>query len=301
MTVSSTERPMLRRAVGKGVTWGRARLDHARTMFRLRFDRWQRDLIDRLVLRHLRSPETQQRFAHDLVRGSPNPLVGTESFAFMCHVLGWCRASKSQLWQDVWALHRTGFRREGFFVDIGASDGVQWSNSYLLEKTFGWTGILVEPNPMHREALRAGRSSRVHHGCVAAASGEEVAFWCAQDDELSGIGRYAEQDGHTASRREHTTIRLTTISLNDLLGECNAPQHIDYVSLDTEGSELDILSTFDFARYRVKLWTVEHNHTANEAKIDRLMQTHGYRREFPEWSQFDAWYVAATPASTPSA
>jgi hypothetical protein len=84
---------------------------------------------------------------------------------------------------------------------------------------------------------------------------------------------------------------MTTISLNDALEECGAPGRIDYVSLDTEGSELDILSTFDFARYRVRLWTIEHNHTAGEAEIDRLMSAHGYVRKFPAWSQFDAWYA----------
>jgi FkbM family methyltransferase len=258
---------------------------------RLRFAQWSRERVYRTVLAHLQSPAEQQKVAHDLIRGGDYPLTTTESFEFMCHVLGWRRRSKSQLWQDIWVLHRAGFKRSGFFVDVGASDGIQWSNSYLLEKSFDWRGILVEPNPLHRDTLPANRSSRVHLGCVGATTGEDVAFWCARDAELSGIARYAGQDDHTAARGDHTVVQMKTISLNDVLRECAAPEAIDYVSLDTEGSELEILSTFDFARFRVKLWTIEHNHTANEARIDSLMHARGYVRELPAWSQFDAWYV----------
>ncbi len=269
----------------------RTGLDRSVHALRQRFDRWSSDRVYRAALGYLQSPERQQKVAHDLIRGGDYPVTTTESFAFMCHVLGWRGKSKSQLWQDVWVLDRTAFKRNGFFVDIGASDGVQWSNSHLLEKSFDWRGILVEPNPLHRDTLPANRSSRVHSGCVGAITGEDVAFWCASDAELSGIGRYAAQDDHARARGDHAVVQMKTISLNDLLRECEAPATIDYISLDTEGSELDILSTFDFARYRVRLWTIEHNHTANEARIDDLMRANGYVRALPAWSQFDAWYA----------
>jgi FkbM family methyltransferase len=197
------------------------------------------------------------------------------------------RRAKSQLWQDVWVLYRSGFRRDGFFVDVGASDGIGWSNTYLLERAFAWNGILVEPNPLHHTTLPTNRTSRTHYGCVGPTTGEIVDFWATADYELSGIARYAERDSHAAARRNHSIHAMTTISLNELLQECQAPNVIDYISLDTEGSELDILSTFDFDRYHVIRWTIEHN-TINERNIDDLMRARGYRRDLKEWSLFDA-------------
>ncbi|HUI96850.1 MAG TPA: FkbM family methyltransferase [Xanthobacteraceae bacterium] len=283
---------MLSEYARKGINLMKAHAGQSARRLRSRCGAWSRDFAFRSALARLDSPEAQQRFAHDVVRGGRYPAPESESFEFMCHVLGWHRRSKSQLWQDVWALYRTGFKRSGFFVDVGASDGVQWSNTYLLEKDFGWRGVLIEPNPLHGPSLASNRASRVHQACVAGVTGEKVAFWCARDVELSGIGRYADQDSHAAARRDHSTLEMPTVSLVDALRECDAPTAIDYVSLDTEGSELDILSGFDFDRYRVKLWTIEHNHSENEAKIDRLMLARGYVRELPAWSQFDAWYVS---------
>jgi FkbM family methyltransferase len=283
---------MLSEYARKGINLMKARAGRSADRLRSRYGEWSRDRALRGALAELSSSEAQQRFAHDILRGRRFPIPETESFEFMCHVLGWHRRSKSQLWQDVWALYRTGFKRSGFFVEVGASDGVQWSNTHLLEKNFDWRGVLVEPNPLHRDSLASNRASRVHHGCVGGVTGERVAFWCAADVELSGIGRYADKDGHAAARRDHSTLEMTTVTLVDVLQECDAPAAIDYVSLDTEGSELDILSGFDFDRYRVKLWTVEHNHSDNEARIDRLMLAKGYVREFPDWSRFDAWYVS---------
>src|ERR1043166_5997427 len=265
-----------------------ARVSGIEHRLRSKCSRLTRDALYRAAAHLLRSPTVQQRTAMDLVRQGLVP--EGESFEFMCHVLAWHQQAKSQLWQDVWVLYRSGFRHDGFFVDVGASDGVRWSNTYLLERSFGWTGILIEPHPLHHAALPANRRSKVHYGCVGPITGEPVEFWAVADYEFSGIARYANHGIHAAARDEHTTHPMVTISLNDVLRECDAPEVIDYVSLDTEGSELAILSTFDFDRYRVSRWTIEHN-TINEAKIDDLMRSRGYRRDLSEWSWFDGWYV----------
>ena len=83
---------------------------------------------------------------------------------------------------------------------------------------------------------------------------------------------------------------MPSISLNDLLDKHGAPQTIDYISVDTEGSEYDILEAFDFARWNVLCFTVEHNFTPNQKRIDDLMTARGYERKFKDFSRFDAWY-----------
>ena len=244
----------------------------------------------------LSRPVVRRAVAYDLVEGRRGTeqyrrLAADPDFGFMCFALAWHQRSAAQLLQDIWVLYQTDFRASGFFVDVGASDGIGWSNTLLLERAFAWRGILIEPNPIHRETLPRNRRSQVHFGCIGPRTGDVVDFWSAAEPELSAIATYAEGDDHAGARQAHVAHAMTTISLNDALKQCDAPREIDYISLDTEGSELDILSTFDFAGYRVRLWTIEHNHTANEAKIDRLMAAHGYVRKCPDWSRFDAWYV----------
>ena len=225
-----------------------------------------------------------------LEEGFCRSLLSDPEHQFTFHALAWALKAKSQLFQDVWALCETGFKSNGFFVEIGALDGVELSNSFLLEKNFGWRGILIEPNPAYAAALAANRSATIHHGCVGPRTGELVDFWVTRLPELSSIGRYAGDDCHAELRQAHESIRLATISLDDLLEECRAPREIDYISLDTEGSELDILSSFDFDKFQVRTWTIEHNFSASQGAIDDLMSRHGYRRRFPAWSKHDGWY-----------
>ena len=84
---------------------------------------------------------------------------------------------------------------------------------------------------------------------------------------------------------------MTTISLNDVFETFFNGKPIEYMSVDTEGSEYKILSSFDFEKYRPSIVTVEHNYTDSQAKLNQLFASHGYVRVFAELTNFDAWYV----------
>jgi hypothetical protein len=84
---------------------------------------------------------------------------------------------------------------------------------------------------------------------------------------------------------------VTTVSLNDLLAHWNAPRRIDYLSIDTEGSELDILQALDFGAWEIRLMSVEHNHTPKRGEIHDFLASKGYRRKFETLSNVDDWYV----------
>jgi FkbM family methyltransferase len=198
--------------------------------------------------------------------------------------------SFAQLRQDLWVLHETRHKRNGYFVEFGAADGVNLSNTCLLEREFGWRGILAEPNPVWHAALKQNRKTDIDLRCVFGRSGERVAFAATKHPELATIVGYESNDGHRLARQDHTIVEIETVALNDLLAQHNSPQQIDYISIDTEGSEFDILAPFDFARWNVTLFSVEHNATGVEQKLDRLMQRHGYERRYPGISKFDAWY-----------
>jgi FkbM family methyltransferase len=198
--------------------------------------------------------------------------------------------SFAQLHQDLWVLHETRHERNGYFVEFGATDGVNLSNTCLLEREFGWRGILAEPNPAWHSSLRQNRNAAIDLRCVFGRTGEHVAFAATKHPELATIVGYGSNDGHRQARLDHTIVEVETVALNDLLAQHDAPREIDYISIDTEGSELDILAPFDFERWNVTLFSVEHNATGMEQELDRLMQRHGYERRYQNISKFDAWY-----------
>jgi FkbM family methyltransferase len=207
----------------------------------------------------------------------------------------------SQIGQDKWVLEKTHFKRGGNFIDIGAADGLYLSNTYVLEKRYGWKGICVEPaNKI--DDLRRNRKCIIEDSCIYSKSGEFVEFQI--DKEISGIKRYF--DG--AHERKGKIIKIKTISSKDLLKKYNVPKVIDYLSIDTEGSEYEILKNFPFKDYEVKLITVEHNAYSGKKedisrrnKIFNLLTKNGFIRESNDafskefgvkgTINFEDWYV----------
>jgi FkbM family methyltransferase len=197
--------------------------------------------------------------------------------------------------QDIalWVLHETRQKTGGFFVEFGAADGIIASNTALLERDFGWRGILAEPNPDWHAALLQNRHAAIDLRCVFTTSGARVSFAATRHPGLATIVDYIARDSHARSRAEHRLVEVETVSLNDLLDAHDAPRDIDFISIDTEGSEYEILDAFDFDRRNVLLFSVEHNQTDREQKIDELMHRNGYQRRFPGYATGDAWYRRA--------
>lgn len=195
--------------------------------------------------------------------------------------------SRSQLRQDLFALARSGFKTGGFFVEFGATDGIELNNTYLMETEFGWSGILAEPARGWHAALRANRKATVDTRCVWRASGETLEFTEAPRGENSAISTFVKP----SRKLRGQTYKVETVSLNDLLEQHAAPRDIDYMSVDTEGSEFDILGAFDFDRWTPRVMTVEHNFAPQRADIHKLLTAKGYTRILEEISRFDDWYV----------
>jgi FkbM family methyltransferase len=199
--------------------------------------------------------------------------------------------SKGQLYQDIFALGKAGLKRGGYFVEFGAADGVKLSNTYLLEKTFGWKGILAEPAGGWFPALPENRDAITEKLCLWSKTGETVTFNETPIREFSTIDALSDSDHHGERRQGGVKYDVPTISLTDLLKKHKAPRYIDYLSIDTEGSELEILQAFDFSRWTFGTITVEHNHGEQRAGILELLTTQGYVRWRPDLTRFDDWYV----------
>lgn len=203
--------------------------------------------------------------------------------------------SHSQILQDLWVLYMLKEKENGFFVEFGACNGISMSNTLLLEERYNWNGILAEPNPLWHEELFSRRKSRISTKCVSAKSGEIADFLSTPKmPELSRMKNVIPDDVHEKNGNRSLTeqIEVATISLNDLLMEHDAPNFIDYLSIDTEGSELEILESFDFSKFTVNLITVEHaGEISKRAKIKELLESKGFFRWRPEITRWDDWYI----------
>jgi FkbM family methyltransferase len=201
------------------------------------------------------------------------------------------REGYSQIRQDLLALFVLG-DKPGYFVEFGACDGIYLSNTFLLETYHGWNGLLVEPSKFYNQVLKEKRNATIDTLCVSDKTGDRVEFVEVNNLQgLSGIAEYAFNDIHTQTRmRQGSTYSVETISLKDLLDKHNCPQVIDYISIDTEGSEYSILNAYDFSR-QFKLITVEHNNTYTKDLINDLLLSKGYIQILPEESKWDSWYV----------
>jgi FkbM family methyltransferase len=181
----------------------------------------------------------------------------------------------SQFGQDLHIINDIYNRKKnGYFIEIGAYDGISMSNTYLLEKNYQWNGICIEPNPRYFNKLNNVRKSININNAVYINDNEELSFI---DDMNGGCSGFVNTNSHNFLGNS-PVIKVKTKNLTTILDENNAPHFIDYLSIDTEGSEFDILNSHNFDKYKFGYITVEHNfiHT-NRMKIRNLLISKGYR------------------------
>jgi FkbM family methyltransferase len=198
--------------------------------------------------------------------------------------------TRSQLKQDLWVLAMSGGRNKGTFVEIGSTDGITINNTYMLENVFGWRGVCVEPNPEFYDNLKNNRVSKTFRRAVYLETGKILEF--APVGEFGTLKGFENVDIHSGWRaqfmQDNKSILVESISPTDLFVEGEMPNLIDYMSLDTEGSEWDILQNIDFSEYRFGMITVEHNFVHDKrAHIYDYLKSFGYLRFNAE---FDDWY-----------
>jgi len=206
----------------------------------------------------------------------------------------------SQLYQDIFASFIVESKFEKTFLEFGATDGIELSNSYILEKLFSWKGALSEPSPQWHDELKKNRkNSKIITKCIWKESGKKLDFFMSDNGAYSTINDFIDSDkvsmpkNNNLRKQKGKIICVETISLNDVINEYFNDECPSYISIDTEGSEYEILESFNFDKYRPKLFTIEHNHTENELKIDEFLISNNYRRIFRKLTAFDAWYVTS--------
>lgn len=178
----------------------------------------------------------------------------------------------------LWQLFKD--QKNGFYIDVGAFDGVHLSNTYSFELA-GWNGICVEAIPDIFESCQKARPNTIciNAACIGRDDLREVKFFVEKLGLLSGVSVDANEDDirNRYSRRgidfeglEPITVPART--LNSILDDHLAPGHaIDFVSIDVEGSELDVLKGFDLNRYAPRCIVIEANDDEHERAIMKCL------------------------------
>jgi FkbM family methyltransferase len=217
--------------------------------------------------------------------------TGGDAVPFLKYCVNHIDEAHAQLFQDLLVLFLLDEKRDGYFVEFGAMDGITLSNTFLLETKYGWRGIAAEPARCWHQELRRNRACSLEHRCVWSKSGEMLQFNETPEAEFSTIDALSNSDFHLKRRSGGKRYTVETISLRDLLQAHDAPRSIDYLSIDTEGSEFAILESFLPSHYEVRIITVEHNYTDQQSRIHGLLTSQGYSRVFEELSEWDDWYI----------
>lgn len=195
---------------------------------------------------------------------------------------------RSQFMQDAFAILTSGMKKDdGFFVEFGACDGVEISNSWVLEQRFGWRGILAEPGRSWHEDLATNRIAKIDQRCVWGRSGDRLTFNETSFPDRSQVSKfYVPAAGEITA-----TYEVETVSLADLLVDHDAPAHIDFLSMDVEGAESDVLSAFPFDRYTFGFICIEQHGEAQARAVRSIMKAVGYDQIHERISGYDGWYV----------
>lgn len=187
----------------------------------------------------------------------------------------------SQCGQDAFIARLFNFKNNGFFVDIGASDGIKHSNSYYFEKNLKWNGICVEPRRSAYDNLKNNRHCTCINACIAK---DEIDHdFCEVEgpsDSLSGLvssyypAHTQRIDNEIAQLGGKKNIyKVKCLNFNKLMTQYNI-QVIDFLSIDTEGSEFEILNSIDFGKITVRVICVENNY--NDNCVNKLLISKGF-------------------------
>ena len=176
----------------------------------------------------------------------------------------------SDFGQDKYVRELFGGKRGGFFIDLAANNPIHSSNTRALERDYGWSGLCIEPNPYYHAPLAKKRSCRLVVCAVSETEGmAKFHFNGPSGGLIEGNTDNQQRVGGKASAKLGSiqTMRFATI-----LQRLSAPTEIDYLSLDVEGAESLVMSSFPWATHRIRVLSIERP----KPGLVRELQQHQY-------------------------
>lgn len=174
-------------------------------------------------------------------------------------------------------------KKNGFFVEIGANDGISFSNTYYFEKNLNWSGICVEPYPDLFTKLKKNRNCYLENCCISDAVGIKNFLKCTGyiTEMYSGLlDKYDERHLQRIDKEiaeyggSKEILAVSTNRLDDILEKYKIST-IDLISIDTEGGEFDILKSINFSKYKINVIIIENNF--NEDSMRKFLVEKGFK------------------------
>jgi FkbM family methyltransferase len=181
-----------------------------------------------------------------------------------------------------------GSSSRGFFVDVGANDPQRASQTWHLEQ-LGWDGILIEPQPDLAEELRKFRRAKVYAvACSSPANaGKSLPLHVAGSPHMTGIHASFDPNFAVPDMRRMGVIEVPVKTLDEILIDVKAPVPIDFVSIDVETHEIEVLEGFDVSKWRPRLMLIED--LALDLRLHRYITRRGYK--WIRRTGLNGWYV----------
>lgn len=180
----------------------------------------------------------------------------------------------SELQEELFVIDYFGHKQNGFVLDIGAADGITGSNSFRLINEYNWSGFLIEACPKHESNLKILyddiKDVNYFLGAVNQTK-KEIMFYEVAEHDMGLSNTIGEL---YTRNQDFINYQVQCLDINSILEKYNIPLDIDFVSLDIEGSENQVLDNWNFDKYKVKLWCVEENNENYES----LFNFYGYQK-----------------------
>ncbi len=173
-------------------------------------------------------------------------------------------------------------KKNGIFIEVGAHDGISFSNTYFFEKELGWRGICVEPNPNMFAKLTLNRDCICEQLCISDSIGKKDFLLCTgyMLEMYSGLldnydPRHLERIEQEIQQfgGEKIVISVDCLTLQELFDKHNITT-IDLLSVDIEGGELAAMKSIDFDKMNIEVILIENNF--NENYVKNYLETKNY-------------------------
>jgi FkbM family methyltransferase len=175
--------------------------------------------------------------------------------------------------------------KNGFYVDVGAHDGVSLNNTLYFEKNNNWTGINIEPNTKVFDKLIINRQNNINLKCAVCNNDGETEFLSntGYTEMLSGIKDLFDSRHLKRLRNENRTngsttelIKVNTKKLETIFDENNV-KHVNYLSIDVEGAEFEVIKSINFDKVFIDVIGFENNYIEQSIPIIKYLENNNYK------------------------
>jgi FkbM family methyltransferase len=189
----------------------------------------------------------------------------------------------SQGYEDRNVLERYFYNRTGgTFIEMGALDGLRYSNSFFFETELGWSGLLIEGNPKNYEYLEKNRPNALVANAMVCSSKGELHYVEHADTAINGIWEFMSAQfrerfyADMTPDRLNKTLKVPCLPLRSILDEFHV-FHVDFFSLDVEGAEPSVLETVDFSKFSASVLVVENlQGDDTNGQVRKILFAQGY-------------------------